>query len=195
MSAWTRERRGALQRPRLGRSVLLDRRADTRGRPEGREGGRWTAGADRPDPPPWRCRPDPAALRRDPPGPRRQLNAAFNNARREYDYRAPYRGVFPIKVNQESTWSRPAVEGGLRDGPEVGSKPELIAGIAIQPVRNALICNGYKGAEYVEMALLASHLGITAVVVIEKLTELDTVLEASRRLGIRRSSACGRSSP
>ena len=118
----------------------------------------------------------------------RQLNAAFNNARREYDYRAPYRGVFPIKVNQE----RHVVEALLAEGRsygmglEVGSKPELIAGIAIQAGEGTLlICNGYKDAEYVEMALLASHLGITAVVVIEKLTELDTVLEASRRLGIR----------
>ena len=61
----------------------------------------------------------------------RQLNAAFNNARREYDYRAPYRGVFPIKVNQE----RHVVEALLAEGRsygmglEVGSKPELIAGI------------------------------------------------------------------
>ncbi|MBL6720845.1 MAG: biosynthetic arginine decarboxylase [Planctomycetes bacterium] len=118
----------------------------------------------------------------------RQINAAFNNARREYDYRAPYRGVFPIKVNQE----RHVVEALLAEGRlygmglEVGSKPELIAGIAIQAGEGTLmICNGYKDAEYVEMALLASHLGITAVVVVEKLTELDTILGAAKRLGIR----------
>ncbi len=118
----------------------------------------------------------------------RQINAAFNNARREYDYRAPYRGVFPIKVNQE----RHVVEALLAEGRlygmglEVGSKPELIAGIAIQAGEGTLmICNGYKDTEYVEMALLASHLGITAVVVVEKLTELDTILGAAKRLGIR----------
>ena len=118
----------------------------------------------------------------------RQINAAFNHARREYDYRAPYRGVFPIKVNQE----RHVVEALLKEGRsygmglEVGSKPELIAGISIQAGEGTLmICNGYKDQEYVEMALLASHLGITAVLVVEKLTELDTILTASERLGIQ----------
>lgn len=118
----------------------------------------------------------------------RQINAAFNHARREYDYRAPYQGVYPIKVNQE----RHVVEALLAEGRsygmglEVGSKPELIAGISIQAGGGTLmICNGYKDREYVEMALLASHLGITAVLVVEKLTELDTILAASDRLGIQ----------
>ena len=102
----------------------------------------------------------------------RLINAAFNHARREYDFRASYRGVFPIKVNQE----RHVVEALLKEGRsygmglEVGSKPELIAGISIQAGEGTLmICNGYKDQEYVEMALLASHLGITAVLVVEKL--------------------------
>jgi arginine decarboxylase len=118
----------------------------------------------------------------------RLINAAFNHARREYDFRAPYRGVFPIKVNQE----RHVVEALLKEGRsygmglEVGSKPELIAGISIQAGEGTLmICNGYKDQEYVEMALLASHLGITAVLVVEKLTELDTILAASERLDIQ----------
>ncbi|HIG86821.1 MAG TPA: biosynthetic arginine decarboxylase [Planctomycetes bacterium] len=118
----------------------------------------------------------------------RQINTAFNHARREYDFNAPYRGVFPIKVNQE----RHVVEALLKEGRsygmglEVGSKPELIAGISIQAGEGTLmICNGYKDQEYVEMALLASHLGITAVLVVEKLTELDTILAASERLGIQ----------
>jgi arginine decarboxylase len=117
----------------------------------------------------------------------RQLNAAFNNARREFNYNAPYRGVYPIKVNQE----RHVVEALLAEGRvygtglEVGSKPELIAAIAVQAGEGSLmICNGYKDQEYVEMALLATQLGITPVLVIEKFTELRTILEASQRLGM-----------
>ena len=118
----------------------------------------------------------------------RQLWAAFDRARNEYGYEAPYRGVFPIKVNQE----RHVVEALLAEGRahglglEVGSKPELFAGIALELGEDSLmICNGYKDREYVEMALLASQLGITPVLVIEKRTELTTILEASDRLGIR----------
>ena len=87
----------------------------------------------------------------------RAMNEAFNNARREFNYEAPYRGVFPIKVNQE----RHVVEALLSEGKnynmglEVGSKPELIAVIALLSGRSSLmICNGYKDEEYIEMALL-----------------------------------------
>jgi arginine decarboxylase len=117
----------------------------------------------------------------------RQLNEAFAVARKDAQYPAAYRGVYPIKVNQE----RQVVEALLAEGKvhglglEVGSKPELIAAIAIQAGEGTLmICNGYKDREYIEMALLASHLGITAVLVVEKRTELDTILEAAERLGI-----------
>jgi arginine decarboxylase len=118
----------------------------------------------------------------------RELNTAFDNARREYAYDAPYRGVYPIKVNQE----RAVVEALLAEGRkfgmgiEVGSKPELIAGVALQAGEGSLmICNGYKDDEYIETALLASKLGITAIVVIEKATELDTVFAAAARTGVR----------
>ena len=117
----------------------------------------------------------------------RQLHAAFDNAREEFAYSAPYRGVYPIKVNQERWVAEALLQEGRAHGLglEVGSKAELIAGIALQAGEDALmICNGYKDSEYVDMALLSTQLGITAVIVIEKITELETVLEASRRLGI-----------
>ncbi|MBL8858036.1 MAG: biosynthetic arginine decarboxylase [Planctomycetes bacterium] len=120
----------------------------------------------------------------------RAMNEAFNNARREHDYTAPYRGVFPIKVNQE----RHVVEALLSEGKnynmglEVGSKPELIAVIALLSGRSSLmICNGYKDEEYIEMALLATKLGITPILVVEKYSEIETILSVSRRLDIRPS--------
>ncbi|MEM1450187.1 MAG: biosynthetic arginine decarboxylase [Planctomycetota bacterium] len=118
----------------------------------------------------------------------RDLFHAFDRAREEYGYEAPFRGVFPIKVNQEREVVETLMDEGRSFGLglEVGSKPELIAGIALEAGEHALmICNGYKDAEYVETALLASRLGITSIVVVEKFTELATILDAARTLGIR----------
>ena len=118
----------------------------------------------------------------------RDINLAFNKAREEYGYTAPYRGVFPIKVNQERSVVETLMSEGRNYGMglEVGSKPELIAGIALEAGEDALmICNGYKDTEYVETAMLSSKLGITSIIVIEKFTELATVLAASEKLGIR----------
>ncbi|MBI5363869.1 MAG: biosynthetic arginine decarboxylase [Planctomycetes bacterium] len=118
----------------------------------------------------------------------RSMNEAFNNARKEFQYEAPYRGVFPIKVNQE----RHVVEALLAEGAnwqmglEVGSKPELIAVVALMAGRGSLmVCNGYKDEEYIEMALMSTKLGITPIIVVEKFSELDTVLRVARGLNIR----------
>lgn len=118
----------------------------------------------------------------------RELSGAFERARTEYEYPAPYRGVFPIKVNQEREVVETLMDEGRRFGMglEIGSKPELIAGIALEAGEHALmICNGYKDSEYVETAMLSSKLGITPILVVEKFTELRTILEASKALDIR----------
>ena len=118
----------------------------------------------------------------------REITAAFDRARAEYEYDAPYTCVFPIKVNQQ----RHLADVLLRDAPqtplgiEVGSKPELIAVMALYSERSRLVvCNGYKDREYVETALLTSRLGTDPVLVVEKLSELETIRQASERLGIR----------
>ncbi|MCL4147987.1 UNVERIFIED_CONTAM: hypothetical protein GTU68_036808 [Idotea baltica] len=48
-----------------------------------------------------------------------------------------------------------------------------------------VICNGYKDEEYIELALLAQKLGITPVIVIEKFTELETVLRKAAELELQ----------
>ena len=118
----------------------------------------------------------------------RELWSAFQTKIREYEYRGAYRGVFPIKVNQQ----RHVVEGLLDEGCkhgmglEVGSKPELLAAIALKTAGEMLlICNGYKDRDYIETALLSSKLGFHVVVVVEKFTELATILRVSKDLGIR----------
>ncbi len=118
----------------------------------------------------------------------REMNAAFDRARAEYGYEAPYRCVFPIKVNQQRHLVDVLMDEGTRHGMgiEVGSKPELLAVMALyaDPGR-LLICNGYKDHEYVETALLTKKLGAEVVIVIEKFSELATVMRASEGLGVR----------
>jgi arginine decarboxylase len=113
---------------------------------------------------------------------------AFNGAIREYGYTGQYRGVYPIKVNQNRTVVEEIIEFGrpYHFGLEAGSKPELLAIMAIHQDEEALIvCNGYKDEEYVETALLASKMGRTVVLVVEKLTEIDYIHKVAERLKIK----------
>ena len=85
------------------------------------------------------------------------LCASFNGAIKEYGYTGQYRGVYPIKVNQNRTVVEEIIEYGrpFHYGLEAGSKPELLTIMAIHQDDEALIiCNGYKDEEYVETALL-----------------------------------------
>ncbi|MCE9592712.1 MAG: biosynthetic arginine decarboxylase [Planctomycetes bacterium] len=118
----------------------------------------------------------------------RELNLAFNAARAEFNYQGPYRGVYPIKVNQQRHVVESLLEEGRKHGTglEVGSKPELLAAVALQADGGSLLlCNGYKDEEYIETALLSSKLGIYPIIVVEKYSELATILKVSDRLGIR----------
>ena len=115
------------------------------------------------------------------------LNEAFGSAIESYGYQGRYRGVYPIKVNQ----SRKVVEAVTRAGRrfnyglEAGSKPELLAAMAMLSDQQALIiCNGYKDELYVETALLASRLRDRVVLVVEKLSELELIRQVSDDIGI-----------
>ena len=115
------------------------------------------------------------------------LNTAFAKAIKDYNYRGTYRGVYPIKVNQSRLVVEEIISFGrpYHYGLEAGSKPELLAIMALQDNDEALvICNGYKDDEYIETALLASKLGRSVILVIEKLGEIDHVYRVSQRLGI-----------
>ena len=116
------------------------------------------------------------------------LSRAFNSAIAEYAYRGRYRGVYPIKVNQQRHVVEEVVRYGaaLGVGLEAGSKPELLVALALLDTPDALIvCNGYKDRAYIELALLAQRLGRTPIVVIDRFHEIDLVIKTSRELGIR----------
>jgi arginine decarboxylase len=118
------------------------------------------------------------------------INAAFRRAIAEFEYRGEYRGVFPIKVNQLREVVEEILEAGkaYRFGLEVGSKPELLAGLALQDEEGALIiCNGYKDPSFIRMALMGRKLGRNAIMVVEKLEELKQIIEVSRQFGVEPS--------
>jgi arginine decarboxylase len=115
------------------------------------------------------------------------INMAFRNAITEFNYQGRYRGVFPIKVNQLREVVEEILDAGkpFDFGLEVGSKPELFAGLALQSQLGSLIvCNGYKDASFVRMALLGTKLGKKVIMVVEKLEELRQIITISKQLGV-----------
>ncbi len=116
------------------------------------------------------------------------LNECFRKAIQDYGYKGEYRGVYPIKVNQDRYVVEQIVKAGrpYHYGLEAGSKPELLAVLAMLDNEEALIvCNGYKDEEYVEMALLGSKLGNRVILVVEKPSELELIRKVSQKVGVR----------
>ena len=119
----------------------------------------------------------------------RRLHDAFAQAITENDYKNRYAAVFPIKVNQQ----RLVVEEVYRYGQEfgfgleVGSKPELLAVMAM--TENApdrlIVCNGFKDDSYIEAVTLATKLGRTIIPVVENFEELGLILEHAQAYQVR----------
>ncbi|HEY6477094.1 MAG TPA: biosynthetic arginine decarboxylase [Polyangia bacterium] len=117
-----------------------------------------------------------------------ELNETFKRAIAEYGYKGEYKGVYPIKVNQHRFVVEEIVQFGrpYHYGLEAGSKPELLAVMAMLDDEEALIvCNGYKDEEYIETALMASKLGRTVLIVVEKYSELSLIAEVAKKVGVR----------
>src|SRR2546428_7424788 len=115
------------------------------------------------------------------------INMAFRNAITEFNYQGRYRGVFPIKVNQLREVVEEILDAGkpYNFGLEVGSKPELFAGLALQAEPDSLIiCNGYKDPNFIRMALMGIKLGKKVIMVVEKLEELKQIISVSRPFGV-----------
>ncbi len=115
----------------------------------------------------------------------RKLQAAFAQAQSEWDYPGGYTAVYPIKVNQHA-----GVAGTLAShhgdgfGLEAGSKPELMAVLALSRPGGLIVCNGYKDREYIRLALIGRKLGMQTFIVIEKPSELPLVMEEAKALGV-----------
>ncbi|KZX00612.1 arginine decarboxylase [Pseudoalteromonas luteoviolacea] len=106
------------------------------------------------------------------------LTDAFTHARQQKSYQGKYTCVYPIKVNQQRSvvsklLSHPSGLVGL----EAGSKPELMAilGLASKPI--TIVCNGYKDREFLRLALIGQAMGHHVHIVVEKLSELDALID------------------
>jgi arginine decarboxylase len=116
-----------------------------------------------------------------------EIHRAFADAIAENKYAGSYCCVYPIKVNQQ----RQVVEEVVRYGKphsfglEAGSKPELLAVVAMADNETPIICNGFKDAEFIEIAMLARKLGRQIIPVVEKYTELELILRMAEKIGVR----------
>lgn len=117
----------------------------------------------------------------------RAIYQSFDKAFAECDYRGSYTLTYPVKVNQQ----RQVVQGvkkaadGRNIGLEVGSKPELLAVLAMHDLpKGLLLCNGYKDYQFIELALMSSKLGLRPIITVEQFYELDTIMRASEALGV-----------
>jgi arginine decarboxylase len=116
-----------------------------------------------------------------------ELHAAFQTAIADHHYQGGYVCVYPIKVNQQRQVVEEVLEFGrpFKFGLEAGSKPELMAVMALAENDTPIVCNGFKDDEYIEMAMLAQKMGRHIIPVIEKYTELGLIVKYSQRVGVR----------
>jgi arginine decarboxylase len=116
---------------------------------------------------------------------RARLQAAFAKVMADWEYSGGYTAVFPIKTNQQrGVAGELAARGDQGFGLEAGSKPELMAVLALAKPGSTVICNGYKDSEYIRLALIGRRLGLEIYIVIEKPSELTHVIAESRALGV-----------
>ena len=118
-----------------------------------------------------------------------ELHQAFQSSIAEHGYQGGYCCVYPIKVNQQRQVVEEVFQFGrpYQFGLEAGSKPELLAVLAIADNETPIICNGFKDDEYIEMVMLAQKIGRQIIPVVEKYTELDLIMKhsAARRRAAR----------
>jgi arginine decarboxylase len=116
------------------------------------------------------------------------LNESFRKAIKDNNYQGQYRGVYPIKVNQQQQVIEEVVKYGERyhHGLEVGSKAELIGALSIMKDKEAcLICNGYKDEEFIDLGLYAVKMGFNCFFVVEIPGELELIMQRSEILKVK----------
>ncbi len=117
------------------------------------------------------------------------IQNAFKSAIQEAEYSGAFFHIYPLKVNQQAgilkVISKTSNDDSINLGLEVGSKPELIAAMGIQENKNALLlCNGYKDKDFIKLALLNRKIGRRPIIILEKLSELEPIIEIAKKLNV-----------
>jgi arginine decarboxylase len=115
------------------------------------------------------------------------LNETFAEVIAEHNYQGRFYGVYPIKVNQLREVVEEISDAGrpFQYGLEAGSKGELLAVLAMNPSDALTIVNGYKDESMMRLAAMGLKLGRRLVVVVEKLSELELLLKATKAEGVK----------
>jgi len=116
-----------------------------------------------------------------------EIHSAFQQAIAQNQYQGRYICVYPIKVNQQRQVVQEVMEFGRQYGYglEAGSKPELMAVAAMASNETPIVCNGFKDAEFIELAMWAQKIGRNIIPIVEKYTELELILEYAQKIGVR----------
>jgi arginine decarboxylase len=117
-----------------------------------------------------------------------EIADAFRSAMTEFGYTGHYCCVYPIKVNQQRHVVEEILDFGrpFKFGLEAGSKPELLAVLAItNGTDTPIICNGFKDDEFIRMTILARKIGKQIIPVVEKFTELESIVRNAEDLHVR----------
>lgn len=117
-----------------------------------------------------------------------EIHDAFRTAIREFDYLGNYCCVYPIKVNQQRHVVEEILDFGkpFNFGLEAGSKPELLAVLALaNGGETPIICNGFKDDEFIKMTVLARKIGKQIIPVVERFTELETIVRYAQELNVK----------
>jgi arginine decarboxylase len=116
-----------------------------------------------------------------------EIHEAFENAIKEYEFGGTYCCVYPIKVNQQRQVVEEILDFGkqFKFGLEAGSKPELLAVLALANGQTPIICNGFKDDEFIHMSVLARKIGKQVIPVVEKFTELEAIVRYAQQLKVR----------
>ena len=116
-----------------------------------------------------------------------EIHDAFSTAIADHEYQGRYCCVYPIKVNQQRQVVEEVVQFGepYEFGLEVGSRSELLAVIAIADNTTPIVCNGFKDAKFIELAMWARKIGRQITVVVEKYSELELLVEYAEKLEVR----------
>ncbi len=117
----------------------------------------------------------------------KEIHDAFKVAIADNHFQGSYSCIYPIKVNQQREVVSKIIDYSREYGfgLEAGSKPELLAVVAMTDPAMPIICNGFKDDEFIEMAMLAQKIGRTVIPVVEKYSELERVLVIAKRVGVR----------